>query len=191
MENIIFKYLDKKYTTDVGNVGNYGIYLKNEVIEIYRSPYNGRKLCNEVSTVFGFDMETSKIFINSWAQNVKKVNDLTFYWTYHCGIELDLAETILPLATRISARTIGHDLVSVQPLSAPKNLINYRDFQYGEDPIRSASSKNVEIDYDESERAKVIEKFIEGLHGGLPDHLVELYGSTPIQSLIKPREPLR
>lgn len=37
---------------------------------------------------------------------------------------------ILPLAMKVSARVIGLDLVSVQPLSAPKGIIYYSDSIY-------------------------------------------------------------
>jgi hypothetical protein len=147
MERIIFKYLSKKYTTDVSNVGNYGIYLKNEDLDIYRSPYSGSKLCNEVTTVFGFDIPTSKIFINSWAKNVKKVNDLTFYWKYHSGIQLDFADTILPIARRASTSTINLDLVPVEPMTMPNTNLFYLDYTYNKTyddtpkPIKEYNSK--------------------------------------------------
>lgn len=37
---------------------------------------------------------------------------------------------LLPTVIRISARTIGLDLVTVKPLSAPINQIFYTDFNY-------------------------------------------------------------
>lgn len=39
---------------------------------------------------------------------------------------------ILPIAMKVSAKTIGLDLVSVQPMSAPLNVLPYIDFQYGD-----------------------------------------------------------
>jgi hypothetical protein len=40
-------------------------------------------------------------------------------------------QQLFPNVKRIFAQTIGLDLVSVQPLSAPKLSLNYMDFQYG------------------------------------------------------------
>lgn len=37
--------------------------------------------------------------------------------------------TILPIALRVAARTLGNDLVSVQPLPAPSGTLLYIDFK--------------------------------------------------------------
>ena len=40
--------------------------------------------------------------------------------------------TIMPISMKIASQTIGMNLVSVQPLSAPSPSLIYMDFQYGE-----------------------------------------------------------
>jgi hypothetical protein len=42
-------------------------------------------------------------------------------------------ELIIPRAERITARPIGIDLVSVQPLAAPIGVLNYSDYSYSFD----------------------------------------------------------
>lgn len=39
---------------------------------------------------------------------------------------------MLPIAMNVAARTIGLDLVSVQPMSAPLGTLHYMDYQYGD-----------------------------------------------------------
>ena len=38
---------------------------------------------------------------------------------------------MLPIAMKVAARTVGLDLVSVQPMSAPLGTLHYMDYQYG------------------------------------------------------------
>ena len=39
---------------------------------------------------------------------------------------------MLPIAMKVVAQTIGLDLVSVQPMSAPLGTLHYMDYQYGD-----------------------------------------------------------
>jgi hypothetical protein len=48
---------------------------------------------------------------------------------------------ILPIAQQVAAKTIGLDLVSVQPLSGPKGIISYLDTQYGNKKIKGQNSQ--------------------------------------------------
>jgi hypothetical protein len=38
---------------------------------------------------------------------------------------------IMPTIQRVNARTLGEDIVSVQPMAAPIGNLNYIDLQYG------------------------------------------------------------
>ena len=38
---------------------------------------------------------------------------------------------MLPIAMKVAARTVGLDLVSVQPMSAPLGILPYMNYQYG------------------------------------------------------------
>lgn len=39
--------------------------------------------------------------------------------------------SMFPIAMKVAAQTIGLDLVSVKPLSAPLGILPYMDYQYG------------------------------------------------------------
>lgn len=52
---------------------------------------------------------------------------------------------ILPLAMKVSARVIGLDLVSVQPLSAPKGIIYYSIYETEEEKRAKIYKKRKEI----------------------------------------------
>lgn len=43
---------------------------------------------------------------------------------------------LLPIAIKVSSMTIGHELVSVQPLEMPKGMLTYLDFKYTENLFR-------------------------------------------------------
>ena len=40
--------------------------------------------------------------------------------------------SMFPITMKVAAQTIGLDLVSVQPMSAPLNILPYFDYQYGD-----------------------------------------------------------
>jgi hypothetical protein len=40
--------------------------------------------------------------------------------------------SMLPIAMKVAAQTVGLDLVSVQPMSAPLGTLHYMDYQYGD-----------------------------------------------------------
>lgn len=39
---------------------------------------------------------------------------------------------MLPITMKVAARTVGLDLVSVRPMSAPLGTLHYMDYQYGD-----------------------------------------------------------
>jgi hypothetical protein len=39
--------------------------------------------------------------------------------------------SMMPIAMKVAAQTVGLDLVSVKPLSAPLGILPYMDYQYG------------------------------------------------------------
>jgi len=50
--------------------------------------------------------------------------------------------SMFPIAMKVAAQTVGLDLVSVKPMSAPKNNLFYVDYQYG-DPKRTIRKKKI------------------------------------------------
>jgi hypothetical protein len=50
------------------------------------------------------------------------------------GYISDIIFNLLPLVMAVAERTIGMDLVSVQPMAGPSSQLFYIDYQYGEEP---------------------------------------------------------
>jgi hypothetical protein len=48
---------------------------------------------------------------------------------------------MLPIAMKVAARTVGLDLVSVQPMSAPLGTLHYIDYQYGDTKHKTRKRK--------------------------------------------------
>lgn len=67
--------------------------------------------------------------------NIDVEEELTRLLTEELSREIDreiIANIALPMVRRVSARTLGQDLVPVQPLGGPVGIIDYLDFQYGD-----------------------------------------------------------
>jgi hypothetical protein len=124
MEKYIFEYLTKNYKIETSSVGNYGIY-QIHTNNFYPAPFNGDKLVNEVITVFGISKDEAHGYIRHWSQSICPGCNLDFYWKI-----ADMP--LLPISQAIAARTLGIDIVSVQPLSAPSGTLLYLDYVYKE-----------------------------------------------------------
>ena len=123
MEKLVQQYLFEYYYIDTSEIGNDGIYYKLNQNK-WKSPHNYSLLLKEINTVFGIEEVLIKLIINDWAVLEKPDVDLEFYWT-------TLEDLIgFPIAQRVAARTMGMDIVSVMPLSAPRGELMYMDFQY-------------------------------------------------------------
>jgi len=123
MEKLVQQYLFEYYYIDTSEIGNDGIYYKLNQNK-WKSPHNYSLLLKEINTVFGIEEVLIKLIINDWAVLVKPDADLEFYWT-------TLEDLIgFPIALAVAARTMGTDIVSVMPLSAPRGELMYMDFQY-------------------------------------------------------------
>lgn len=123
MEKLVQQYLFEYYYIDTSEIGNDGIYYKLNQNK-WKSPHNYSLLLKEIETVFGIEEVLIKLIINDWAVLEKPDVDLEFYWT-------TLADLIgFPIAQRIAAHTMGVDIVSVMPLSAPRGELMYMDYQY-------------------------------------------------------------
>lgn len=73
-------------------------------------------------------LKIKSFFISLWRKIFKKKDKLIAY-----DIVADPGfPSILPIATRVAARTVGLDLVSVQPMALPTGLITYLDYKYEE-----------------------------------------------------------
>ena len=50
--------------------------------------------------------------------------------------------SMMPIAMKVAAQTVGLDLVSTKPMSAPKNNLFYVDYQYG-NPKRTTRKRKI------------------------------------------------
>ena len=116
MEKFIRDYLDTYFYVDKSDIGNYGIYYKNDTRR-YKAPFSGKKILTEICTVFSLDEESLKTIINDWA-NV----DLDFYWTDISEIFTDIPNILVSLQ--------NFNLVTVEPMSGPTGQLMYLDYIY-------------------------------------------------------------
>jgi hypothetical protein len=127
MRKYIHKHLDEKYYVATSPVGNYGIYPLADKDDVNKYPEYGDTIIKEVVTIFSIEKEEAKLEIHLWAHKKNDDTDLDFYWKSH-ATPLNIGNLIFPIAQRISATTIGHDLVPVQSMSMPKMDLVYLDF---------------------------------------------------------------
>lgn len=131
MRKYIHKYLDEKYYVATSPVGNYGIYPLADKDDVNKYPEYGDTIIKEVVTIFSIEKEEAKLEFHLWVHKKNNDADLDFYWKNH-ATPLNIGNLIFPIAQRISATTIGHDLVPVQSMSMPKMDLCYLDFMYDE-----------------------------------------------------------
>lgn len=122
MKKYIVKYLTENYFLDKSQIGNAGIYSFDDTRE-WKTPVNAKELIEEIVTLFGYSFTRTKWFIHEWAKKQKPDYCLNFYWTSH---KID-GDIFLPIARRVMASTIGHDLVRVEPMGGPTGTIMYLD----------------------------------------------------------------
>lgn len=119
MEKFIQEYLSLYYKIAYSEMGNAGIYdiYKNPK---YKAPETSKNILKEISQVFFLSEEDAKNQVELWAITINPEVDLDFYWK-------TINELFFPTVSRVAARTIGMDLVSVQPMSAPRGGLMYFD----------------------------------------------------------------
>ena len=119
MENFIQEYLSLYYKIAYSELGNGGVYDINNNPK-YRAPESSKKLLKEINKVFYISEEDVKNQINIWATTLDPNIDLEFYWKEDFG---------LTFANSIAVKTIGMDLVSVQPMSGPTGHLMYLNYE--------------------------------------------------------------
>lgn len=55
-------------------------------------------------------------------------------WPHNKGYRENPNDFIMPLVQRVAAQTVGMELVSVQPMSAPTGMLAYLDYSYDKKP---------------------------------------------------------
>lgn len=121
MHELVLKYLRSLYWADshsdtVKEHGNdtkvYAQDLLDDIVDMF-----------DVSFVFG------TACIEIWIYEEAPTFDKPKFWDDKKGWWEGLSgdDYILPIAQRVAARTLGHDLVSVQPMNGPSGLFEYID----------------------------------------------------------------
>ncbi len=124
----IQSYLSSLYYVSTDKSGNDGIYRLDDDRK-FKSPVYGEVFLKEIVDIFAYDEDYTKYIVNKWAVKQKSDVDLTFFWT----TKEQLFEGVFPIVQAVAARTIGLDLVPVQPMSAPTGELMYFDVQYSGD----------------------------------------------------------
>ena len=119
MEKFIQEYLSLYYKIAHSEIGNAGVYDINKNPK-YKAPESSKNILKEISQVFFLSEEDAKNQVELWAITIDPEVDLDFYWK-------TINELFFPTVNRVHARTIGMDLVSVQPMSAPTGELMYFD----------------------------------------------------------------
>lgn len=137
MEELVHSYLSRYYKVDSSKVGNDGIYKIEEEYPIYPIPVYGDRLIKELITIFYIDEVRLKRWINDWSKTHKINVNLSFFWKQK--------EPFFPLVSRVSARLLANEIVSVQPLAAPVGSLMYLDYihEYGQP---NQNSRNYELE---------------------------------------------
>lgn len=132
MEEYIYNYLTENYFVKTSSIGNDGIYKKNDT-RIIETPTDGNKLVNEIITIFDVEKEEVILCVFIWASRIKDGIELEYYWKVHWENEdLKIYDLVFPIIQRVNTSTLALDLVSVQPMSAPKSTLFYMDTVYEE-----------------------------------------------------------
>ena len=169
MKKLLYKYLNAYYVLNKYGE-NYAIF-RNEDSRIV-STYND-KLVKELVELFGYGYTRTLWCIDSWAKTIIPHVNLNHYWDRRY----------------LAARTLGSDLVSVQPMSAPTNNLFYMDYIISSDPITPDSEIIVNrVDSMRIQRENRLRKwnslgFLEGLSGHVKDNIAALYESQASQLL--------
>lgn len=121
MKKLIHKYLDEYFEI-----------VNNKIRR--RSTYNRPNFdlpswlfLRELEKIFALDRKGLKWFIKSWVKKHSKSFPFKDWWTP------PKYNVYLPLAKKITARTIGADLVDVQPMGEPNNVLFHMEQTVGMD----------------------------------------------------------
>jgi hypothetical protein len=140
MEKYVHEYLTDTYYLKRDSAGRHWIYAK----ENYNSHFIRHiNLLNELKVIYGFEPVESKLLVYRWAIKIDEDVDLGYYWSieetrlkqYEPVLRVqsyDFESAMLPAIRTAFAKSIAQDLVSVQPMSAPKSNLMYIDYVYGQ-----------------------------------------------------------
>lgn len=82
-------------------------------------------IVNELEKIFGLNKKELKWYVKSWIKKRNKGFDFNKWWTP------PKYQIYIPMVKKIAARTVGLDLVNVQPMEGPRGELLYMNYQYG------------------------------------------------------------
>jgi hypothetical protein len=116
MEELIYKFLVNHYEIDGDHIVLIGTESKAYCDDIQL----------EVIQCFDIEEDEANDYMVWWLMSDHPTFDIDSFFD-------DLRSpwgNLLPIAQQVSARTLGLDLVPVQPMEAPTGLLEYMDFRY-------------------------------------------------------------
>lgn len=129
MEKYVHEYLTTTYYLKRDAIGRHWIYSKEDY-----SGYFGRtsNILDELKTIYCLETVELKILVYRWAIKIDKEANLDYFWAIEetKRNQYDIVVSLPPM--RALGKSIAQDLVSIQPMSAPKSNLMYIDYVYGQ-----------------------------------------------------------
>lgn len=148
MEKLIHQYLDENYFPYKEDNDHYRIYHNDMELEVLFE-IQPTALNKTLKDIYGVHFEEVKLFVYTWSIKYFPDIDLTKYWGRFVELDKYFGEGTpihneviygvadnnfdnfqFPVVRRVFSTLIANDLVSVQPLSAPKGILQYIDYVY-------------------------------------------------------------
>jgi hypothetical protein len=130
MYDLIIRYLTSLYRPTI----------IHEVHDLNDSKIYGEDLRGDIVDMFQVSNVVATACIEIWVHDIYSDFDTKKFWDDDKVFEWTLQG--LPITRRVSARTVGTDLVAVQPLEAPTGLLNFIDYQHH---VQSAMTQQMGI----------------------------------------------
>jgi hypothetical protein len=192
MEKLIHQYLDY----------NYYLYDLNGHDCIYSLGNETSEILVDLTSIYCLEIVECKLFVYTWAIKYKQDVDLSSFWFVKETEYLELIKPkqwssrgnleglMFPMVQRVMARTIGLDLVSVQPMSPPTGTLFYMDMAFEPRPGISGRYTGKKLTYYQifdNKKRQVYKKtkiFIEKIQKDIRKYLhVSNYNTTFVTQL--------
>ena len=83
-------------------------------------------IVNELEKIFGLNKKELKWYVKSWVKTNTKSFSFNTWWTP----TYPTFDGLFPTIQRVVERTIGMDLVQVEPMEGPRGVLHYMNYQY-------------------------------------------------------------
>ncbi len=130
MEKYIHQYLTNTYYLKQDSLGRHWIYTQKDPNSNFGIRDN---ILLDLKNIYGLEVVESKLIIYRWAIKFDEDVNLDYFWFYEepkyekyiKNTSTNFETATFPMAQRVLSRTIGQDLVMVQPLAMPTGLLQY------------------------------------------------------------------